>query len=496
MQEIYNAGWYAANEVCSWPFINTLYSDEGVKLSDSVISDLRIVTSNGITPYLSGVQITDDFVSVVLSSYTGIIASVTLKQPVTIHKNYVLNTFIPGLVGTIAFGHGVLMERGSWHFAAGENLLDGACVRLFSFPVTSISVDKKSKLTGRVVLKPGTDIEITPCTVSLGSTRAEGYETEDPELFGIGYKIALSADAADRSTSAFSQSDLLQAYAGPCQTRPENDDCPYITEINGVSPDKNGNITIKASGGLSLDQVLIPVAGYDEVEECAEDGLYSHTLLISSDEEYAPRPATTPVRRCGKDLCDTDDTNDDTNDTDDASGSEGNEDQITAEVAIEDWSMRANARNAHLIPRDDNYGVVYVNETDSLNPVGNGTAFVYFSESERTEVFAAFELLDNHDCGIIFNLDLANAQGYLPIFRLWRTTLSLSHYSNVVIPTGIQPHAKISMHLVYDKGYFIGTLKVYSGDEIFTKKLSHYMSKSGKVGLYMKNCKCLMWSEV
>lgn len=274
--------------------------------------------------------------------------------------------------------------------------------------------------------------------------------------------------------------------------RPENEDCPYITEINGVSPDSNGNITIKAQGGLLLDQILIPVAGYDAVEECAEDGLYSNTLLISSDEEYAPRPATTPVRRCGKNLCDTDDTND----TDDASGSEGTGDQITAEVAVEDWSMRAIARNAHLIPRDDNYGVVYVNETDSLNPVGNGTAFIYFSDSERTQVFAAFELLDDHDLGIIFNLDLSNAQGYLPIFRLLRTTLSLSHYSNALIHNGIQPHAKVSLHLIYENGYFIGTLKVYSGDEVYTKKLSHYMSKTGLFGLYMKNCKCLMWSEV
>ena len=429
MQEIYNAGWYSSNEVCSWPFTKTLYSTDGIKLSDSIISDLRIISSDTVMPYLSGVQITDDFVSIVISSASGIIASVTLKQPVLIHKNYVLNTFISGLAGTIAFGHGVLLERGSWHFAAGENLLDGACVRLFSFPVTSISVDKKSKLTGRVVLNPGTDLAITPCTVSLGDTRAEGYETEEPELFGTGYKISLSADAENRATSASNQAELLTAYAGPCQTRPENEDCPYITEINGVTPDSNGNIIIKAEGGLSLDQVIIPVTGYDSVAECASDGLYSNTLLISSDEVYAPYTATTPVRRCGKDLC-APDTNDDTDDTSGDTNSETDE-TVTSETSMESWSMRDVARRAHLIPRDDNYGVVYVNETDSLNPVGNGTAFIYFSDSERTQVFAAFELLDDHDLGIIFNLDLSNAQGYLPIFRLLRTTLSLIEPSSL-----------------------------------------------------------------
>lgn len=496
MQEIYNAGWYSSNEVCSWPFTNTLYSVDGVKLSDSIISDLRVVTSNEISPYLSGVQITDDFVSVVLSSDTGIIASVTLKQPVTIHKNYVLTAFIPGLTGTIAFGHGVMLERGSWHFAPSENILDGACIRLFSFPVTSISVEKKSKITGRVILNPGTDLEITPCTVSLGNTRAEGYETADPGLLGTGYMISLSSDAENRATSASNQAEILTAYAGSCQMRPENNDCPYITEINGVSPDENGNITIRAEGGLSLDQVLIPVAGYDSVEECAEDGLYSNTILLSSDEVYAPYPAATPVRRCGKDLCAPEDSDSDSDDPDSGSDGEDDEAQPTADTPPEDWSMRSVYRNARLIPRDDNYGAVYVNDTDSLNPVGNGTAFIYFSDTERTQVFAAFELLEDHDLGIIFNLDLSNAQGYLPIFRLLRTTLSLSHYSNALIHNGVKPHAKVSMHLIYENGFFIGNLKVYSGYEVYTKKLSHRMEKSGLFGLYMKNCKCLMWSEV
>lgn len=488
MQEIYNAGWYASNEVCSWPFVQTLYSVDGVKLSDSIIADLRIVTSNTIVPYLSGVQITDDFVSVVLSSSTGIIASITLKQPVTIHKNYVLTTFVPGLAGTIAFGHGVLLERGSWHFAAGANLLDSACVRLFSFPVASISVEKKAKLTGRVVLNPGTDLVITSCTVSLGSTRAEGYESEEPTLFGTGYKIELSADAENRATSASDQAEILNAYAGPCQIRPENDDCPYITEINGVTPDSNGNITIKTQDGLSLDQVLIPVTGYDSVAECASDGLYSNTLLISSDDQYAPYTASTPVRRCGRNLCES-------SDDDTSSESAENAVQLPVDTSMESWSMRTIYRNVRLIPRDDNYGVVYVSDTDSLNPAG-GPAFVYIYDNEHEQIFAAFELLEDYDCGIIYNLNLAEAQGDLLIFGLHDNRLSLDGRTNALIQTDIQPGTKISLQLTCESGFFIGWLKIYSGGEVIKKKLSYYGAKSGLFGLYMKNCKCLMWREV
>lgn len=503
MQEIYNSGWYANNEVCSWPLTNTLYSVDGIKLSDSILSDIRIVTVSDTLFYLSGVQITDKFVSIVISSEQGIAASVTLKQPVTVHRNYVLNTFIQGLSGTVAFGHGVLLERGSWHFAPEANLLDGSCIRLTQFPVTAIGIQTDNLLTGRVILEPGTDLSITPCTVSLGHTREEGSESVSPAQFGTGYKISLSADSDKRSTSAQDQTALLSAYAGPCQMRPENNDCPYITEINGVSPDENGNITIKVGSGLSLNQVLIPadsVLQPEEIENCLENELYSNTLLVSADEPYLPYTASTPVRRCGRDLCETDGSSggssDSDSDSDSGSDGESTEESsfLDTDIPQDSWSMRIPSRSVVLFPRPDNYGVVYVTETDTLEPAGDGRAFVYFMEPGSSQAYAAFELAAGYDCGILYNLDPTELSG-IHLFNFKNKNVSLGN--RVTLPVRETPSlpARISMAISYKDGKFQGVLRLYDGDTVYSKELSITDTKKGTYGLYMRNCKCLMWSE-
>lgn len=496
MQEIYNAGWYASNEVCSWPFTKTLYSVDGSKLSDSIISDLHIVTNQDGTLYLSGVQVSDSFVSVVISSESGIAASVTLKQPVNIHRNYVLNTFVPGLSGTVAFGHGVLIERGSWHFAPGVNLLDSSCIHLTSFPVTSLSVKDGTPLTGRVILSSGTDLSIESCVVSLGATRADGAESTEPEQYGIGYKISLSADAASRSTSAASQSEILESYCGPCSVRPENNDCPYITEINGVTPDSHGNINIKAEEGLSLGRALIPaenILAEDDVEDCAKNGLYSHTVLVSADDPYEPFSTGSPVRRCGNDLCA--EGSDSGNNSSQNGSSEGSSGESEGSgYNIESWTIRSVAQSVRILPRDDNYGVVYRGETDTLEPAGNGPAYVYFSLVEHSQVYAAFELLDDYDCGIIFNLDVRQPL-HIRLFRFKDEILTLGSRQNTPVTTTVGPHTKISLELAYIDGFFRGTLSVYSDYNVYSKKLAFQGVKSDLFGLYMRNCKCLMWSE-
>lgn len=501
MQEIYNAGWYATNEVCSWPVVETLYSVDGLKLSDSILSDLRVVTTGTSVFYLSGVQITDNFVSVVISSETGIAASVTLKQPVSIHRNYVLNTFIPGLSGTVAFGHGVLLERGSWHFAPKDNLLDGACIRLNSFPVTSLSLKDTAGLTGRVLVEPGTDLKITPCTVTLGHTRAEGAETTVPTRYGTGYKFELSADADKRSTSAATQTEILSAYAGPCQMRPENNDCPYITEINGVTPDQYGNINIKVSGDLTLNHVLVPAEEYFPSQSyagCTDNGLYSNTILIATTNAYTPNPPTTPVRRCGRDLCDTDSSSHAGNDAN--AGSETiseDQEETQPEQSVSDmWGMRAVSQDVHLIPWVGNTGVVYVTETDTLDPVDTGPSCVYFSDEPHTEVYAVFELLSNYCCGIFYNLDPDEQSIKTKRFLYSSDNLKLGNRASQIVSSGIPEHTKVAMRLVYGRKGFTGTLGFYSGGEfLYTRELFDDSKQVGIFGLYMKNCKCLMWSE-
>lgn len=489
MKEAYNAAWYAAQEITPWPFMHSPISDTGKLLPDSIISDIKLLMRGTEEIHITGVQVTDAFVSVVISSENGIIAACTVQQPIKPYRHYKLETFADNVVGVIVFGHGARTEIGSWQFSEHNALNPAAVVSMPGFPV--LSIGKGTKLIGDITLNAGSDLILEKVDVSLGDTISDGDASKEDTLVGSGYKLSLSTNAALRSTTASTQGELLKEYAGPCTMRLTNKDCPYIVSINGVFPDADGNIDIKTSlSNPELKSITVTETGsylYDEENSCKEEAKESVFVLIGDREEMDNQYKEGTFWRCGLDYCE-------------LTGDENNQEDFNTAVIVNDGKTEG----------------VRVNQiTGLLEPISGirGKAAVKLSSGPKYKINAVFKYYyyvtgGSPLCAIIYNIEDENGFETYKELRFDGTYLYLGE-NKVYFP--VQYGTDVTLSLSYSNKVFTG----YAAYEDATSEKSKSKDSGeatkvlvrsdliqcagenkGGTGIYIEHCRCQSWSAI
>lgn len=234
----------AKNETRSFPIHeNASKLDvKGKRLPDNVFTSLRCKIPSNLesTVAIGGVSISEHLLNVILVAYRSgsviPVASLSARQPIDVGVIYNATPLFPGVEARISFGNGAVYkgENEQWHFNYPQNTRIVQS-ESWSYPTpftTSIQKENfNAGLNGFITLESAGDIII------------EGADRAIDDIGTIERVIVLRIDRTKSSR-------ILYEYAGPCAARPESDTCGFIpiTQINGVRPDENGNITIDFTG--------------------------------------------------------------------------------------------------------------------------------------------------------------------------------------------------------------------------------------------------------
>lgn len=295
MREVYDHGWYTSNEIRKYPLDSSAsgYSDKGEELPTSLVVDIKIVSGNSNTYYISGVTCSEYLVSIVINSWNNgkkeLAAALTVPQPVDPYTHYALESFNSAVHGVITFGHAD--DYGKWSFShPSQTRLDpGSIIYQMRSPIEYIEC--KGAQLHQVTLLGGNDLTITSEKVYLGDTRAEGLgearhlDQEQAIVFRLSSSTAIDG-------KHFTAEDWAQKYIGSCAARIENGDCNCITSVGGATPDENGNINI------SLEDESDTLEMFD-LSKSPSCGFLSFNI-----KEKKLKKKIKKYGRCGTDICD------------------------------------------------------------------------------------------------------------------------------------------------------------------------------------------------
>lgn len=240
-----NANWYNLQETRRYPVDETATGDDdaGVSLNDGILVDLnlRFPESYGRWAFIGGVTVTANLVTVTFigthnpddaAGFTPL-AAVTLQQPVTPYRHYQVEALQPGVGGWVVFGNSV-NEPGAFKFSLpSQSLLAPKTTRAYAdLPVRSIGKQYLANaLTGLVNVTGVGFVSVTHEDLTIGGELVEAMV------------LRLNPDFAGGVNP-------LELFKGPCGARPESGTCdrPGIIDINGVTPDCDGNINITFAG--------------------------------------------------------------------------------------------------------------------------------------------------------------------------------------------------------------------------------------------------------
>ena len=252
---IQNQHWYNLNANRSYPIDETAsgLSDAGQALPFGILADciLRFPTTYGLYAYLSAVSVSPHLVTLCFSAsnqHPGqsalvipdtepsnpLLATLTVRKPITEAKHYVITPEQPGVAGWVVFGSNLadLTYNGSFSTAAQSALLL-RCGRSFVPPGVE-SVGKAglaATLSGLINLRAGEDISIVKEAVTL-----VGFG-DIPNALVVRLKASTTYNVFDR-------------YRGPCASRPESGTCRLHPLVSvGTTPfDCDGNLTLELEG--------------------------------------------------------------------------------------------------------------------------------------------------------------------------------------------------------------------------------------------------------
>lgn len=297
MQEVYNAAWYAGNEEVKYPLDSDAsgYSDSGDALPTSLISDLRIVTTNKKNLRIAGVTCSEHLISVVIASGSDMIAALSVPQPVKPYTHYAMESFSGDATGVIAFGH--TDNYGQWRFSSpNQSGLAPTCqIVLNPWPVTSFA----DSLRGDITLTQGAGIKIDVEDRIIGKRRLDnsGKHVKAIVIRGHAASTGASSTAADTM------------FLGKCATRPDNSDnsptsqCRYILTVGDATPDEYGNIDVKVVSELPELKVGVSTEVSGNVStECGTTLTDCNVLVITGSQEKEERPPM-EFGKQGEDQC-------------------------------------------------------------------------------------------------------------------------------------------------------------------------------------------------
>lgn len=182
------------------------------------------------------------------------LAAVTLpRDEIDVYRQHAVEALYPGVGGWVVFGSGI--EQPEFHGRYNgpqQSMLSPRVARPYEpLPIPSMAKQFATPLSGLVLIRGGTDVRV------FKAPRTIWGELRDA--------LVISLDTDDLTRN------VLDDYKGPCGGRPESYTCnkPGIEQINSVTPDCNGNITIifvstclevgnpqDGSGGITLDYCL------------------------------------------------------------------------------------------------------------------------------------------------------------------------------------------------------------------------------------------------
>lgn len=240
-----NANFYNLQSTRNYPLADdaTMTGDDGARLPGFVLADchLRWPGSLGRYAFVAGLTITPRLVTVVIMAaddpdgaggFTPL-AAMTQQQPVDENRPYNLQPLTPGVGGYLVLGS--VNDPCALRFSTPrQGLLASKCARPYTeLPVPTLrKLGGVDALQGLVRIIPGTDVEIVKEDVEIA-----GFDDPVPAL-------------VIRLVQTIPNHNVLSAYIGPCDVRPESRNCDAegIETINGVAPDCDGDLTIDIVG--------------------------------------------------------------------------------------------------------------------------------------------------------------------------------------------------------------------------------------------------------
>jgi hypothetical protein len=254
---IRNLAWCASNESRFFPIDDsaTFLDDSGLRPPLQAICDAKILVPDNLGKfiYIGALSVTPYIVSVILMSSDAldspgtIIASISQRIPLTKHYPYQLSKQSDGVGGWISFGSLADLSYQGKFSLPSQSLISPLAVRwLKSPPISTVRSQGGSGLTGLVKLIGGNDIEIVKeCREIPDNSLLPYHESYCGENKREVIVIRLKNKASDSTRNIYS------IYSGQCAKRPSSRTCgdpQPIESIGPISPDCNGNITVRLGG--------------------------------------------------------------------------------------------------------------------------------------------------------------------------------------------------------------------------------------------------------
>lgn len=244
-----NQNWYDLQEGRRYPLDDrgTGVDNDGTLLKDNIIVDchIRFPDSYGEYAFVSGITVTENIVSVVVSvspdmtdpAVAQAVGALSIVKPIVIGRNYPLQNLVPGVAGWIAFGSGVTENFVGRYSTPTQTLINRRNAKpYFNMPVKSIGKYGAAETLKNIVkIAAQAPVYATYKTVEVGGKTANAIV------------LSLQGNLQDLAYEP------LEYFLGPCGKRPESGTCPKqaILSINGIKPDCNGNIDIAFDSGLT-----------------------------------------------------------------------------------------------------------------------------------------------------------------------------------------------------------------------------------------------------
>lgn len=281
-------GWLPTNEQRNYPVHEncSCLADGGTRLPDDILTDAHILVpaAAGRVVLVSSVAVTARLATVTFVAADrypagfeagGVggtpvltpLATVHVQRPVKPYVSYNIDALYPGAKGWVTFGTGVEKhdDLNLFFSTFGSALLVDRCVRITrTVPV-------------QLVGKYGLAARLQGLVRLTGSSTVETYK-DTREVNGVDTDVAV---IALKVPSGDTNTDVMHRYAGSCYKRPAEGTCtaPALKTINGVAPDREGNINIVFTGA-------------NEIVGDAGDGLVLDYPLGLTDvcpgKDYAP----------------------------------------------------------------------------------------------------------------------------------------------------------------------------------------------------------------
>jgi hypothetical protein len=247
---IRNQNWYNLQSTRRYPLddLSTGVDDTGAFIREDIIVDCHIRFSRALGKYVyvQGITVSAGIATLIFgvvadinSSRGQTICAVSVPQPVAPYVNYPVTALVPGVSGWVAFGPGVDAPFTGRYSAALQTLIQPRNARPYRpLPIPTLGkINVGTALQGVVKLLGESPVVATYETITY----------EDVNYPAIVFRLDDALVTSDYNP--------LESFLTSCSQRPESGTCPKtpIENINGVTPDCDGNINIVFDGFSAIN---------------------------------------------------------------------------------------------------------------------------------------------------------------------------------------------------------------------------------------------------